>query len=77
MSEEKRVRKMSLKEFQTTKDTSAVEALISQLNGGSFMKCHTAFFAETGIWIPELVPVFQRLDAALVTKELPATLRNL
>lgn len=77
MLEGKRVRKMSLEEFQATKDTPAVEALISQLNGGSFMQCHTAFFAETGIWIPELVPVFQKLDAALVTKELPVTLRNL
>lgn len=77
MLEEKRVRKMSLKEFQATKDTPAVETLISQLNGGSFMKCHTEIFAATGIWIPELVPVFQKLDATLVTRTLPAEIRNL
>lgn len=72
---ETRVRKLSLEEFKATKDTPNVEAIMLQLNGGSFMQCHTAFFAATGIWIPELVPVFQKLDAALLTRELPVQLR--
>ena len=75
MEEKRRVRKLSLEEFKATKDTPTVEALIKSLNGGSFMECHTAFFEATGIWIPELVPVFQKLDAAILTRELPAEVR--
>jgi hypothetical protein len=74
-NEVRRTRKLSLDEFRSTKDTPNVEALIGSLNGGNFMKCHTAFYAATGIWIPELVPVFQKLDAGLLTQELPAELR--
>ena len=71
---EQRTRRMSLEEFKGTKDTPAVEAIISSLNGGSFMTCHTEFYAATGIWIPELVPVFQKLDAGLLTRDLPREL---
>ena len=71
----KRVRKISLEDFKAMKDTPAVEKVIGQLNGGAFMCCHVEFFEATGIWIPELVPVFQKLDSALLTKELPAVLR--
>lgn len=73
--QEAKVRKHSLAEFKEMKDTSSVEKIIGSLNGGRFMECHTAFYAATGLWIPELVPVFQKLDAALVTRELPAQLR--
>jgi hypothetical protein len=73
--QEAKVRKLSLAEFKEMKDTSSVEKIIGSLNGGRFMECHTAFYAATGLWIPELVPVFQKLDAALVTRELPAQLR--
>jgi hypothetical protein len=73
--QDNKVRKISLAEFKEIKDTAAVEKVIGSLNGGSFMECHTAFYAATGMWIPELVPVFQKLDAALVTRELPAQLR--
>ena len=72
---QQRVRKLSLEEFKAIKETPAVEAIIGSINGGSFMQCHTAFFAATGIWIPELVPIFQKLDAMIVTRELPAELR--
>jgi hypothetical protein len=57
------------------KEPAAVDKIIGSLNGGRFMECHTAFYAATGMWIPELVPVFQKLDAALVTRELPSQLR--
>lgn len=73
--EKQRVRKVSLSEFREMKDTPSIEKIIGALNGGSFMQCHTAFYAATGIWIPELVPVFQKLDAGLLTTELPAELR--
>jgi len=76
MEEKQRVRKISLDDFKAMKDTPAVEKLASSLNGGNFMKCHVAFFESTGLWIPELVPVFQKLDAALLTRELPVGLRS-
>ncbi|HWK94060.1 MAG TPA: hypothetical protein VNR39_01430 [Pseudolabrys sp.] len=75
MADTKRVQKMSLKEFHETKGVPAIEAVLGRMNGGTFMECHTKFFEATGIWIPELVPVFQRLDAGLAFKELPSALR--
>jgi hypothetical protein len=33
------------------------------------MDCHRAFFDATGIWIPELVPVFQKLDAGIAFRD--------
>lgn len=70
-----KLRRLSLDEFNREEQRPEVEAILGMLNGGSFMKCHTAIFEQTGIWIDELVPVFQRLDAALSIKELPAEVR--
>jgi hypothetical protein len=64
------VRRMSIQDFVDREDAPEVRDLIGRFNSGSFMECHTAIFAETGIWIDELVPVFQKLDATLaVTQE--------
>ncbi|MEJ1969320.1 MAG: hypothetical protein WDN03_11915 [Rhizomicrobium sp.] len=49
-----------------------VEKIVSKLNFGTFGECHTAIFKETGIWVPELVPVFQRLDALLAFRDAPS-----
>lgn len=73
--QQQRIQILSLKEFQSTKGASDIEAVLGKLNGGTFMECHTAVFESTGVWIPELVPIFQRLDAALAFKELPADVR--
>lgn len=63
-------RKMSIKAFLAREDSPEVRALVGSFNGGAFMSCHTQIFAETGIWIEELVPIFQKLDAHLaVTTE--------
>jgi hypothetical protein len=64
---EPRASKLSLKDFLGRQESPEVQALIGTFNGGSFMCCHTQIFLETGIWIDELVPVFQRLDAHLAT----------
>jgi hypothetical protein len=56
------------------KDAPAVEAIAGSRNGGGVIQCHTEVYAVTGIWSPELVPVFQKLDAASSTQELPAEL---
>ena len=70
-----KVKKVSLAEFKAMKTEHGVDALLSHFNGGSFMECHQKIFAATGIWIEELVPVFQRLDASLAMRSLPAELR--
>lgn len=71
----KAVKRISLEKFQSTRlFPSEVESLLSQFNGGSFMECHQRIRDQHGIWIPELVPVFQRLDAALTLKQLPREL---
>jgi hypothetical protein len=71
----KRTRKLTIADFLSTKEAPELERVLDKLNGGTFMDCHTAVYEATGLWIPELVPVFQRLDAALAFKELPAEVR--
>lgn len=65
MEHKHEARKLSLEEFLAEKAPAEVEELVGKFNGGAFMCCHTHIFAETGIWIEELVPAFQRLDAHL------------
>ena len=56
--------KLTLREFLAREDAPQIK-LGAHFNGGAFMDCHCRAFAETGIWIEELVPVFQKLDAHL------------
>jgi hypothetical protein len=70
-----KTQKMTLDQFKTTRQTGEIEAVIKQLNGGSFMQCHQLIFEQTGIWIDDLVPVFQKLDALATFRELPAEVR--
>ena len=58
-------RKLTLEEFLGERGPSDVEEMVNKFNGGAFTCCHVQIFAETGIWIEELVPAFQRLDAHL------------
>ena len=61
-------RRMTIEEFRKSNILGGdLEALVGKFNGGTFMECHTWLYSETGIWIDELVPVFQKLDAALTT----------
>lgn len=57
--------KLSVHQFLARKEAPDVAALVGKFNGGAFMCCHTHLFAQAGIWIEELVPVFQKLDANL------------
>lgn len=73
-------RRVSLREFldeDALSDVVGREALnlVAQINGGSFMQCHREIFAATGVWIDELVPVFQKLDMALVTRDVRPELK--
>jgi hypothetical protein len=65
-------KKLSLNEFKAHKIPSEVQAMLGKINGGSLMECHRQLFAATGIWMPELTPIFQKMDALLMTRELPA-----
>jgi len=57
-------RRLTLQEFVAEDKPPAVK-VGRHFNGGAFMDCHCRIFAETGIWVEELVPVFQKLDAHL------------
>ncbi len=54
---------MTLQEFQTLNGVGSVAQLFSHLKCGTFTKCHEEMRREHGVWIPELVPVFKKLDA--------------
>ncbi len=69
------VKKLTLDEFMAHKLPAGADRLISKFNGGSFMECHEKVFAAYGIWVEELVPVFQKFDAMVAFRELPAELR--
>lgn len=57
-------RRLTLGEFLQESHAPKV-ATGQNFNGGAFMDCHCRVFSETGIWIEELVPAFQKLDAHL------------
>ena len=65
----KNARKMSLDEFLKQKDDETVQKLMGRFNGGTYMACHVAFYEATGIWIPELVPIFQKMDAMVTLRD--------
>lgn len=51
----------SIEEFKSLSQPEIWNSIA--IKGGNFMDCHKKIFAETGVWIEELVPVFQKLDA--------------
>lgn len=70
-------KRLTLEEFKASELPREVEQLLGRFNGGSFMQCHTRIYEETGIWIDDLVPIFQRLDATLGLSDVrPAELRR-
>jgi len=60
---EHKAQELSLKEFMDSAGDDNVNSLFKRFNGGTYMACHVSFYEATGIWIPELVPVFQKMDA--------------
>ena len=57
------VKPMTLEEFRQMDTPIAVEDLFNHSDGHTFMACHKDMRDKHGIWIPELVPVFEKLDA--------------
>jgi hypothetical protein len=64
-----KAQELSLKEFLGQAGGEDVNKLMGRFNGGTYMACHVAFYEATGIWIPELVPVFQKMDALAALRE--------
>ena len=58
-----KAQEMTLDQFMKKAGGDEVNRLVSRFNGGTYSGCHVAFYEATGIWIPELVPVFAKLDA--------------
>ena len=56
------LRTMTLEEFRAL-DQQEVDRVLSMMDCPTFACCHERVREETGIWIPELVPVFDKLDA--------------
>ena len=69
ISTPKNAQKLSLAEFLKKGDDEAIGKLMGRFNGGTYMACHVAFYEATGIWIPELVPVFQKMDAMVTLRD--------
>lgn len=65
----KPVKKMSLDSFMKEAGGRDLNAIFQNVKTGSYSACHVAFCEATGIWIPELVPVFQKMDAIAVMGE--------
>lgn len=59
-------KKMSLDQFMKEAGGDKLNDLFSRVKTGSYTACHVAFYEATGVWIPELVPVFQKMDAMTV-----------
>ncbi|MDB5431341.1 MAG: hypothetical protein JWP35_2457 [Caulobacter sp.] len=58
-------KKMTIKSLLAEHVSADIAAVLGKLNHGTFGDCHTAIFKETGVWVEDLVPVFQKLDALL------------
>lgn len=56
------VKPMTLEEFKQMNTPEATEDLFKHVEGHTFSMCHKQMAEEQGIWIPELVPVFEKLD---------------
>ena len=63
-------RNLTLEEFRAAPHPEIWEAL-GTVQRGVFMDCHLAIRAATGIWVEELVPVFQKYDAILQHHQAP------
>jgi hypothetical protein len=57
------VKPMTLDEFKRMNTPIAVEDLFRHGEGHTFMMCHKDMREKHGIWIPELVPIFEKMDA--------------
>lgn len=55
-------RVLDLEQFRTLAEPAMWERIYG-IDNDSLMCCHVKTFQQTGVWLEELVPVFQKLDA--------------
>lgn len=53
-----------LKDFKLPKEVAKMVKR-DALNGKGFEACHKTIRAQSGVWIPELNPIFKKLDKML------------
>jgi hypothetical protein len=56
-------RALNLEQFRTLAEPAMWERIYG-IDNDSLMCCHVKTYQQTGTWIEDLVPVFQKLDAA-------------
>jgi len=56
-----------LEELKSFRLPTAVSRMVKKdaLNGKGFEACHKVIRAQSGVWIPELNPIFRKLDKML------------
>jgi hypothetical protein len=54
---------MTLDEFRALNDPGSVPKLMGQMKCDTLSMCHKRLRDDQGIWIPELVPIFNEIDA--------------
>lgn len=54
---------MTLEEFRALNGPGAVPRLMREMDCDFLAQCHKKMKNEHGIWIPELVPIFEEIDA--------------
>jgi hypothetical protein len=59
---------MTLADFVEKAGSDTVRQLFREVNAGTYSACHCNFYEQTGIWIPELVPIFQKMDAMMALR---------
>ena len=59
---------MSLEEFRTLNGPGSVGRLIGEMDCDLLASCHKDMKKRHGVWIPELVPVFNQIDAGALPR---------
>ncbi len=60
---------MSLQEFRALNGEGSVARLMGSMDCDLLSMCHKRMKDEEGVWIPELVPVFEEIDARTHPKD--------
>ncbi len=72
----RKVPNITIEELLQQKSAPDLQAVLGLLNRGTFMECHCLVAETLGFWVPELVPVFQKLDESLLTRPLPSVVAS-
>ena len=57
------IKTLTLEQFKSMGLPESSVSVLARMDCSNFSRCHEDMRREHGIWIPELVPVFAKLDA--------------